>query len=430
MSKLAFLLNKKIEDFEKPYISIGREEETAVLEVLKSRNLSGFLGRAGDRFLGGKYVRSFEADFAKYFSVKYVISFNSATSALQAAITAAGIGPGDEVITSPFTMSASASAILFNNALPVFADIDDRTFCLDVKSIEKNISKKTRAIMVINLFGGCPNYDYILKIAREHNLLVIEDNAQGAGAKYKNKFLGTIGDMGIFSFNVHKTIQSGEGGVLVTNNKKFAFRAQLFRNHGEVVIDDLENEGVYEPILGGNFRFSEINAAIASEQLKKLKGLNSTRIENAQYLTRRLENIKWLIPFHPNRGCICTYYVYPIRFLSQKIGIGRNTFAKAMEAEGFPVSQGYQKPLYLFPLYQKTRIYPDSLFPFVSSEFRTAVSYKKGICPVTERLFDKEILTTTIFQPPNDSKVIDDFVSKIKLIENNIDDLKNYEKTY
>ena len=180
--------------------------------------------------------------------------------------------------------------------------------------------------------------------------------------------------------------------MLITNNKKYAFRAQLVRNHGEVVAD--------EPILGNNYRLTEIQAAIASEQFKKLDKLNKQRIGLADYLTKKLQ-FDWLVPPKSNQ----VYYVYPIRFL----GKNRRTFVKALK--GFPIAEGYQKPLYLNPIYQKKQIYPHSRFPFISKEYPHKVSYQKGICPVAERMYEKELLTTTICQ--TNKKTIDLFIKAI-----------------
>lgn len=430
MPKLALfggrpLLKKQLE----PYNSIGKGETKAVLRVMKGKILSDFLGREGKYFLGGKYVKDLEKKFCRYFKIKYAVSFNSASTALQAAVGALGIGPGDEVITSPFTMSATASAILFNNALPVFTDIEEKTFCLDPESIEKNIKSNTKAILAVNLFGNTPDYEKILKIAKKHKLKIIEDNAQAPGATYKGRFAGTIGDIGVFSFNIHKVIQSGEGGALVTNNKKYAFRAQLIRNHGEAVINDLfEETNIYEPVLGNNYRLTEIQAAIVIEQLKKLRSLNKKRIELANYLTKQLKKCSWLIPPFVDKNNVHVYYVYPFRFLPEKIGIKRKTFIKAMAAEGFTFSEGYQKPLYLFPTYQKKEIYPHSKFPFVSKEYPHNINYAKGICPVAEKMYEKELLCTDICRPPQTKKTIDLFVKALKKIEENIETLKRYEK--
>lgn len=430
MEKLALfkgkpILNKPLP----PYNTVSKEEEKAAIKVMKEKILSGFIGRAGEHFLGGKYVRELERHFCKYFGVKYAVSFNSASTALQAAVGVLGIGPGDEVITSPYTMSATASAILLNNALPVFADIKEDSFCLNPQSIKENITEKTKAILTVNLFGGSADYEPILEIAKKYNLKIIEDNAQAPGAIYKGKFTGTIGDIGVFSLNVHKVIQCGEGGVLITNNKKYAFRAQLIRNHGEAVIDDLyQDKKIYEPILGSNYRLIEIQAAIALAQLKKLKKLNKQRIELADYLTKKLKQFDWLVSSKTPKDSRYVYYVYPFRFLAEKIGIKRSTFARAMKAEGFVLNEGYQRPIYLMPIYQKKEIYPASKFPFISKEYPHKVNYCKGICPVAERMYEKELLFTTICQPPQKTKEIDLFIKAIKKIERNIKLLKKYEK--
>ena len=429
MEKLALfggkpVLNKKLAG----YNSLGKEEERAVLSVMKTRVISDFLGRAGKKFLGGKQVKGLEEKFSRYFRIKHAVSFNSASTALQAAVGALGIGPGDEVITSPFTMSATASAVIFNNAVPVFCDINENDFCLDASKLEKLINKNTKAILVVNLFGGSADYGPILKIAKKYNLKIIEDNAQAAGATYNNIFTSTIGDIGVFSLNVHKVIQAGEGGMLVTNNEKYAFRAQLIRNHGESVVNDLKGENGYEPVLGNNFRMTELQAAIAMEQLKKLKKLNAKRIVLAEYLTRKLKKIPWLVPPLVARQNTHAYYVYPMKFLSQKIGLKRATFTKAMEQEGFMLGQGYQEPLYLFPMYQKKEVYPHSQFPFISKEYPHALDYSKGICPVTERMYEKELLCANICQPPQTKRSIDLFVKAIDKIEQNIEKLKAYER--
>jgi len=424
-NKLAILGGQPI--LENPYQlynSLGKEEKQAVMKVMDEKVISDFIGRAGAKFLGGKYVLRFEEEMCKRFKIKYAVSFNSATTALQAAVAALGIGPGDEVITSPFTMTATPSSILLNNATPVFADIDADNYCLDPKSVEKNITKKTKAIMTVNIFGGSSNFTELMKIAKQHNLKIIEDNAQSMGAKYKNKYLGTIGDIGVFSFNVHKHLQCGEGGVLATNNKRYALRAQLVRNHGEVVVDDLhEANKTYEPIIGSNYRLSELHAAVAIEQLKKINKLNIPRIELAEYLTKNLRRFKWLEPAKVLKNSTHVYYIYPIKFFKEKIGFSRVVFARAMASEGFPINQGYVKPLYLIPMYQKKEIYPGTHFPFNKD-----TSYKKGICPITEKMFKEELLASSICNSQRTKKDIDLFIKAIEKIEKNKNELIKYEK--
>lgn len=424
MKKLAILEGRSELLVEKPYNSIGIEEAIAAEKVVRSESLSGFVGRAGGAFLGGKYVKQLEEDFKKYFKVPYAVSFNSATTALQAAVGALGIGPGDEVITSSYTMAASASAILLNNAIPVFADVDENSSCLDPASVRSRIMPRTKAILAVNIFGGSAEYDELLKIAKEYNLKIIEDNAQAPGGMYRGEFTGTIGDIGVFSLNVHKAIQCGEGGVLVTKDPSLAYRAQLIRNHGEVVVDDLAQD---EPLMGSNYRLSEVQAAIAIEQFKKLDGFNDYRREMTSYLSDCLKEIPWLIPCQVKDHIKHVYYIYPFRYVEEKLGLKRSTVVKAMLAEGFRLGQGYQKPLYLLSVFQNKRIYPRTQFPFVSSEFPTEVSYAKGICPTTERLYEKEMLYTTSFQPPNGKAEINGLVDALKRIEEQAEDLHAYE---
>lgn len=410
-----------------PYYTIGDEERAAVNQLFDEKYLlSGFIARAGDHFLGGKYVKELERLFTEYFGVKHAVAFNSATTALQAAVAAAGIGPGDEVITSPYTMSATPTAILLNNAVPVFADIDETTYCISAETIEPLINERTKAIMTVNIFGGCADYDPILELAEKHNLKIIEDNAQAPAGKYKGKYTATIGNMGIFSLNIHKTIQCGEGGVLITNDDKEALRAQLVRNHGEVVVDDLAEEE-FEPVLGSNYRLSELHAAIGVEQFKKLDKLNQVRVDLADYLNEQLERFDWLVapPQLPDWKHV--YYIYPFRILPEKAGITRKQFVAAMKAEGFPLVEGYQKPLYLLPLYQKKQPFPGSQFPLVSSEFPTDVSYEKGICPFVEKMYFEELMHSTICQVPQTKEDIDQFIQAIEKIEQNIDQLKEHD---
>ncbi|MBI2406645.1 MAG: DegT/DnrJ/EryC1/StrS family aminotransferase [Candidatus Harrisonbacteria bacterium] len=416
MKKLALFGGTPV--LKKPFpavYNIGKEELRAATQVLKRGPLSDFVGAKGDYFLGGKQVKKLEALFCKKFGVAHAVSFNSATTALHAAVVALGIGPGDEVIVSPYSMCASATAILMNGAVPVFADIDERTFCIDPVSVRKCITPRTKAIMAVNIFGGSSDFDALLRIAKEFNIKIIEDNAQSPGATYKGKYTGTIGDIGVFSFNVHKTIQSGEGGVLVTNNAHYAFRAQLARNHGEAYVDQDPNyaDG---PIIGSNYRMTELEAAIAYEQLRKLDFLNKKRLELVHYLTKQLAGIPGLMLPHVVKGLRHVFYVYPIKIDASKLGISRDNFARAMTAEGFQMSLGYTKPLYLLRVFQEQKAFNNTSFPFVGSHYAGKVNYAKGICPVVERMHEKVFTFTTVCQYPRTKKHIDLFVRAVKKV--------------
>jgi len=256
----------------KKFNTIDKKELLAVKKVLKSGVLSSFLGSKSKNFYGGKKVLEFEKKFRNYFGVKYAISVNSWTSGLVTIIGAIGTEPGDEVILPTWTMSACASAILNWNAIPVFVDIDKNTFCLDPALVKKKITNKTKAILTVDLFGHPANIAEIKKIIKNRNITLISDTAQAIGSIRAGKFTGTDTDIGGYSFNYHKHIHTGEGGMIVTNNKNFANRCLLIRNHGEAVINS-SNKNKIKNILGYNFRLGEIESSIGIEQLKKLKKL-------------------------------------------------------------------------------------------------------------------------------------------------------------
>ena len=246
--------------------------------------LSQFLGTWHKDFYGGPKVKEFEIMAAKYFGVKHAITVNSWTSGLIAAVGALDIEPGDEIIVSPWTMSASATAILHWNAIPIFADIEEETFNLDPVSVESNITDRTKAIMAIDIFGHSADMDALRKIANKYNLKIISDTAQAPGAIYKGNFAGTLADIGGYSLNYHKHIHTGEGGILVTNDDNLAERLQLIRNHAEVVVEGKGVEKINN-LLGFNFRLGEIESAIGIEQLKKLKYYVKTRERIANRLS-------------------------------------------------------------------------------------------------------------------------------------------------
>jgi dTDP-4-amino-4,6-dideoxygalactose transaminase len=377
------------------YRTIGQEEKRAVSEVLDSGILSGFLGSWTPDFYGGPRVRKLEREWSEYFGAKHAITVNSATSGLNAAVGASGVGPGDEVIVSPYTMSASAACVLVYNAIPVFADIDPETFCVSAGSIRKCLSPRTKAIVIVDLFGHPFDRDEVMTLAQEHNLVVIEDAAQAPGALYRDHYAGTLADIGVFSLNCHKTIHTGEGGVIVTDDDNFAERLQLIRNHAEHVVSEKRGKNLVN-MLGFNYRMTEIEAAIGSEQLKKLDRLLQPRIDAAGYLTERLRHLPGLTPPVVRTGVRHGYYVYAIRYDARQTGIPRDRFIRALNAEGIPMTGGYVEPIYLQPLYQERTLYGTSGCPFSCSSMTSRVRYDRGICPVTERMYNEELMLTNI----------------------------------
>ena len=386
---------KTIEQAFKRYNPIGKEEVDAAKRVVESGVLSQFLGCWDPDFYGGAEVQRFERDCEAYFGVKHAITVNSWTSGLIAAVGAVGIEPGDEVIVSPWTMCASATAILHWNAIPVFADIEPETFCLDPRSVEANITPYTKAIIAVDIFGHSADMDALMAIARKHGLKVVTDTAQAPGALYKGKFAGTLSDIGGYSLNYHKHIHTGEGGILVTDDDEFADRLRLIRNHAEAVVGD---KGVTDlsNMIGYNFRLGEIECAIGSEQLRKLDGLVQARQRAAERLTSGLQELRGLRLPTVKPDCTHSYYVYSLVLDIAQLGVSRARIVEALEAEGVAgLAAGYAN-LHLLPMYQKKMAYGSKGFPWSSDICRRDVDYRKGICPVAERLHDSEYLGLAI----------------------------------
>ena len=253
----------------KNFSTIGKEEFNAVKDVLKSGILSGFVAGYPNGFNGGKYNQLFENKVKSFYKCKHAIALNSWTSGLIASVGALDVNPGDEIIVSPWTMSATATAILHWNAIPVFADIEPNTFSIDPIKVKKLITKKTKAIITVDIFGHPSKLLELKKIVKNKNIKIITDSAQSPYSFYGNRLAGTQSDIGGFSFNCHKHIQTGEGGVVVTNNKKLAERIKLIRNHAEAIIEKKIKK--INNLVGYNFRLGEMEAAIGIQQLRKLK---------------------------------------------------------------------------------------------------------------------------------------------------------------
>jgi len=410
------------------YNTIGEAEKRAVMSVLDSGNLSQFLGTWHKDFYGGPTVQQFEKDWATAFGNKYAISVNSNTSGLFTAVGALGIKPGDEVIVSPYTMSASALAPVIYGAVPVFADVDYENFGLDPESIEKCITPRTKAILVVHIFGNPARMDEIMAIAKRHSLFVIEDCAQAPMATYKNKSVGNIGDIGVFSLNYHKHIHTGEGGVIVTNNADIAEKVYLIRNHGENVVEPKGVKDVFNT-HGFNYRMTEMEAAVGIEQLKKLPGLIEERINNAEYISKGMGDINGITPPKTETDSRHVYYVQAFKFRKEIVGIDRDTFINAIKAEvpsavlreDTPlIGGGYVKPLYLQPLYQQRATHCS----FNCEKYKGQVDYSKGICPVAEKLHFEELLTHEYMRPGMSKEDMNDVITAFHKVAEHVNELR------
>lgn len=309
---------------------IGRGEIEAVNEVLRS----GMLAQ-------GPKVAQLEKDFAAQCGTKYAVVVNSGTAAIHAALFAAGVGPGDEVITTPFSFIGTVNPIIELGARPVFVDINSQTFNIDVDKIEKAIAKKTKVIMPVHLYGQPADMKKIIALAKKYKLIVIEDACQAIGAEYFDIKVGNLGDMACFSLYATKNIMSGEGGVVTTNKQKYAEAIRRFRQHGM--------NSQYEYAHSGyNYRMSDLHAAIAVEQLKKADKFNASRQENAVKLSKALQSIQGVFLPKTAKNRSHVYHQYTIRVTS-KFPLSRQQLVNKLKAQDIVAGIYYHKPLHIFP---------------------------------------------------------------------------------
>jgi dTDP-4-amino-4,6-dideoxygalactose transaminase len=409
-----------------PTNTIGVEEREAALDVLESGALSGFLGVWGEEFLGGKWVVRCEEAVRDRLGSAHAVSVNSATTALQVSLAAIGIEPGDEVIVPPYTMSATAASVVLQNAIPVFADIESETYGLDPDSVAERITPRTRAIIAVHLFGHPARLGELTALAERYGLRLIEDAAQSLGATWQGRQTGTIGDVGVMSLNRHKIVQSGEGGVVVTDDPAIAQVAQLVRNHGEVVVAKTDLPTIANTV-GSNYRLSELHAAIATAQLAKLDGLLRVRQELGAHLGERLDQLPGLHPGLPAEGCTHGYYLFPVRIDHEVLGVSRKTLARALRAEGAPATEGYVEPIYLQPMYQQRIAHGTRGFPWTGGLWQGEVSYERGICPVTERLYESDLLLFDVCRVPLTRRDVDDVADAFEKVLEHVDRLRTLD---
>lgn len=370
-----------------PYNSMGKDEVAAVSRVLRSGKLSCFIGAWCEDFDGGPEIKAFEYAWAAKVGSRHAISMNSNTSGLIAALGAIGVSPGDEIIVPPMTMSATVMAPLIYGGIPVFVDMEPDFFCLDPEKVRAAITIRTRAILAVDLFGHPAALQELRSLADEKGIYLIEDAAQAPLATENGRCAGTIGHIGVFSLNYHKHIHTGEGGICCTDDDDLALRLRAIRNHGENIVEPL---GIHDAtnMVGFNFRLTEIGAAIGIEQLKKIDHLVTERETIGSRLSDSVKGLLGLIPPSVRHDCRHVYYVWAARYDAETAGVSRATIAKALRAEGVPVVEGYVKPLYLLPAFQRRIAIGRQGWPFTLTD-RT---YGEGLCPVAERLFKKEML--------------------------------------
>lgn len=312
---------------------IDEAEINAVADVLRSGNMAE-----------GSNVAKFEKAFGEYVGVNYAIAVNSGTSALQIALQAAGIGPGDEVITTSFSFIATANSILYTGARPVFADISTDTFNLDPGDVVSRITSRTKALLPVHLYGHPAEMDALVEIAGDCDLILIEDACQAHGALYHGQMVGTFG-IGTFSFYPTKNMTTIEGGMITTNSHKIDTLARMIRSHGSP-------QRYLHEILGYNFRMTDVSAAMGIEQLKKLSDFNLKRIENARYLSDGLKNMEGIEVPAIRTGCLHVFNQYTIR-VTDHCAVDRDTFVEKLTERGIGNGIHYPVPIYGQPLYKE-----------------------------------------------------------------------------
>ena len=396
--KLALFGGSKVIKYKfKPHQPIGKEELKAATRVIKSGNLSSFVAGQNKRsyyggkknFYGGKYTLKFENYLKNFYKVKNAIVLNSWTSGIIAALGAIDINPGDEIITTPWTMCATATSILHWNAIPVFADIDKNNFCIDPEKVKKKITKRTVAILAVDIFGQSCDLDNLKKIIKGTKIKIITDSAQSPFSFYKNKITGTKSDIGGFSLNCHKHINTGEGGIVVTNDDKLAEKVKLLRNHAESSMFGKKKKELPN-MLGYNFRMGEIEAAIGIEQYKKLKNILKKKHGKLQYLNKKLSEFPGIRTNIIKKDITHNYYVLPIVLDLKIVKYSRQFIVNCLEAEGVQgLSSGYDN-LHMYPIFQNKIAYGKYGFPWSIS--KKNIIYKRGICPIAEELHNKTFI--------------------------------------
>jgi perosamine synthetase len=378
-SKLAIHGGEKVRGHPMPiWPAYGKEEIEVADQVLRS----GHLARQS-----GTWVQRFEKEYARKFGIKHAIAVSSGTAAIHVALAALGVGPGDDVIHTAHCFIGTATPTLHAGAVPIFADIDERTFNISPASIEQQITPHTKAIVPVHLNGLPADMDSILRIAREHKLFVVEDAAQAHGSEFGGKLAGTMGVFGCFSFWEDKLITTaGEGGMIVTNDDDLALQARKIHHHGEVRRDGDYYQGerlYYHDTLGYNYRMTEIQGAIGCVQLQRLDEYVRQRRQNAHRLTGLLSEVPGVIPPYEPENCKHVFYKYVVRLDRRATQASSKEVVEALSAEGIPVSRRYPTPLHQQPLFTERHGQGNTSAPFCW--YKGDLKYGGGL-PKAERL--------------------------------------------
>jgi len=363
----------------------GEEEMAQLSEVIHS----GQLFR-----VGGKKTGAVEEKFASLLGVKHALAVTSGTAAIHTAVGAINPDPGDEIITTPLTDMGTIIGILYQNAIPVFADVKPGGYHLDPDSVRKQITARTKAIIVVHLWGMAADMDEFLAMGREHGIAIIEDCAQAYLTEHKGRLVGTMGEMGCFSLQQSKHITCGDGGLLVTNRDDLAQRARLFADKGW----DRSSADRGHVFLGMNYRISELQSAVVLAQLDKVQQVVARRRALGDRLTRAISGIPGLYPPADSVSSGNTYWFYPVRIVESKFGMSRDRFVATANAEGVPAWVWLSsRPIYGYEALREQRTFGRSHHPFDCPCASRRVEYPPGLCPNAEQMV-KEMATLTVHE--------------------------------
>jgi dTDP-4-amino-4,6-dideoxygalactose transaminase len=412
------------EGLKKRWPEITQADKDAVMAVLDRGVLTGSVH--------GPEAEALEKEWAAFNSIKHALAFNSGTAAIHTALFAAGVQPGDEVITSAFSFSGSFQPILQQSAIPIFVDIDPRTYNIDVSQIEARITDRTTVLLPVHIHGLPADMDKILALAKKYNLIVVEDACQAHGATYKGQMAGTIGDMGCFSLNQTKNLSGGEGGFMITANDAFADRAKMLRTFGERVGEEQEKfRPYYCHTLGYNYRLQELPAAFARSQLKRLPRYNAIAQRNGQYLSQELGKIKGLIPPHVPADRTTIYHKYRLRFDPDGLGVKgpavefRDKLLEALNAEGVTVALWHYTPLPAFPIFRNLDIGYGNGYPWRAPFYNREIRYEPADYPEAVRLLETSLVVNderySIFI--QDMELMECYVAAFRKVFDNLDEL-------
>ena len=430
MAKLAIHGGKKVipVGLHKPWPPINQDDIDAVVKVLKRGILWGPMEEE---------VLGLQKEFAEYVGAKHALVVNSGTAALHAAVVAAGVGPGDEVITPAYSFWATSQAVLAHNGIPVFVDIDADSMNMDPKKIEEKVTKKTKALLPVHVHGLCADMDPINQIAQKYNLKVVEDAAQAVGAKYKGKSAGVLGDIAGFSLNGSKNLPAGEGGIVTTNDDVLIDRARKMAMFGEKVIPKGQIRLYDAEIMGFNYRNNEMGDALCRSMLKRYDVLQAHRKELCEYLNAELSKIKGVRPPDVPEGYVHSWHLYKVRVYPEQLGITdvhvkrfRWAVQKALQQEGCDLFEWHNMPVPSQKVFLNKEAYGKGC-PWnchLADPLWKNYQYKPFDYHVTVDMFDRSFCIKPIY-PPNELKLMEYYVEAFKKVFENLDEVIDFSKT-